>query len=368
MNLSIKPEGLTSRVLVLADAVGATQYISFLQPLAQSVSEGSLTLRLEPHNKSKQYLEDIIKRDRPDVVVFSRYTRIGGRALAEIARNRDITTIFHIDDDLLNVPESLGPQKYAAYNEPSRLAALRENMEAVDLLYASTPALAAAFESYGLAVPIRAGDIYCSIDPVRIPPLMPSTIPTIGYMGTGGHSQDLSMILPAVIALMDEMPFIRFETYGTIDPPPSLARFGRRYSHHSPVANYVAFLDKLCSLGWWVGLAPLEDNGFNRCKADTKWVEYSYAGMATIATDLPVYSKACSDGDGILAKSVDDWYGAMRKLIANADFRHRQIAGARQKLRTVYSHDRLHRQVLAVFAEARGYRSRGPFAYQGAME
>jgi glycosyltransferase involved in cell wall biosynthesis len=108
----------------------------------------------------------------------------------------------------------------------------------------------------------------------------------------------------------------------------------------------------LRSLGWWVGLAPLEDNAFNRCKADTKWVEYSLAGAAVIASDLVVYRHACADGAGVLAKSAGEWTEAILGLIHRPGHRASMIEAAQQKLRERYTHERLRQQVVAIFDRA----------------
>jgi glycosyltransferase involved in cell wall biosynthesis len=338
------PRG-ADNVLVFADTIGASQIISFLQPLYSRIVEGSTKLYFEPHNKARGTAKALIEKGNPSVVVLSRYTWAAGKILADKARKRKIPVIFHIDDDLLNVPESLGPEKFARYNDPKRLGSLRANIEATDLIYASTPALAQTLSEHGLTVPTISGDLYCTVDPysVRVP--NPSTVPTIGYMGTGGHSKDLALVLPAIESLMDELPSLRFETFGTIEPPSGMARFGYRFHHHEGVSNYVGFTEKLRSLGWWIGLAPLEDNPFNRCKADTKWVEYTFAGMATIAADLPVYQRACAGGSGILASSVGAWKEAMRTIILDSQARHGSIFKAQQKLCKVYTHAALGRQL-----------------------
>lgn len=336
-------------ILVLSDYISATQIISFLQPLAQSISKGDMQLRLEAHSKKPKVLEGIIDSEKPSFFIMSRYTWEKGKSAARFAQKKGIPVIYHLDDDLLNVPKSLGETKFAVYNDPRLLANLRANMEAADLLYASTPALAKTLESYNLDVPIVGGDLYCSVSPEQVLEPTPSTMPTIGYMGTGGHSEDLALVLPAVEALMDELPLLRFETFGSIPPPPSFARFGDRYMHHQPVFNYIEFRQRLNSLGWWIGLAPLQDTPFNRCKADTKWVEYSAAGAATVASDLPVYHNACSDGAGILAGPTGDWVSALRRLIYDPHARQGYVANAQNKLRHVYRRENLASQLMRVF-------------------
>lgn len=344
---------LPQRVLVIADAIGATQQISFLQPLRRAIAAKEIALHFEPRSKVKTELLDYYEACKPDILVMSRFTSLDAAPLVERARATGVPIVFHIDDDLLKVPKNLGQAKYDAYNRPARLQALRTNMETADLLYASTPALAETFRSYGIAAEIIAGDLYCTVDAAAIQPPIPALEPVIGYMGSEGHAADLAMVLPAIEQLMEHIPSLRFETYGTIRSPDELARFGSRIGHHAATANYSGFLSKLCSLGWWVGLAPLEDTPFNLCKADTKWVEYSYAGVATVTSDLPVYTRACADGSGMQATTIDEWREAMMTLIVRRDARETLVARAQEKLASVYSHDALEKQVLAVFADAR---------------
>lgn len=347
--------GATKRILVISDGKlpGATQKISFGQPLSDAVRSRGVTVHYAPRVKSKTEIAPIFERERPDCIVLSRYTAQNGEYWASKARSHNIPVIYHIDDDLLEVPRSLGEEKYLAYSTPERKQALRKNINACDLLYVSTPALAERFKEHGVEVPIIAGDIYCSVAIKDIGALLPqATGPVIGYMGTGGHGDDLNMILPAIKSALTAIPELQFEVFGTIPMPEGLEAFGNRIRHLPPVADYTDFIPFLRSLGWWVGLAPLEDNRFNRCKADTKWVEYTMSGMAVVASDLPVYHRACADGCGLLASSVASWEESIMRLLLDPQTRHATTQAAQDKLRLQYNHDALQQQVLAVFALA----------------
>lgn len=332
----------------------ATQVISFGRPFEHVGGSPEVTIQFQSHCADLEGIQKIFASRRPDLLVLSRYTSALGRNWIRLARQTGVPVIFHIDDDLLAVPPSLGEAKYKAYNDPQRLAALRANIEATDLLYVSTAELARRCTGHGLRTPISAGEIYCSVDPDEVGALLPSASgPVIGYMGTGGHAADLEMILPAICRAMDSIPELQFETFGTIAMPTALAKYGERVRSLPATADYQDFISQLRSLGWWIGLAPLGDNPFNRCKADTKWVEYSLAGIAVIASDLAVYHRACADGAGILATSDDDWAAAIHELIYRPESRVRMIGLAQAKLRNMYSHDRLRSQVTAVFDRAR---------------
>lgn len=330
----------------------ATQMISFGQPFAEP-ADAPYRILFERTYATEFEVATSFAKHWPDLLVLSRCTSSLGAEWIRLARDSGIPVIFHIDDDLLAVPESLGPSKFKAYNSPERLQALRNNIDASDLLYVSTAGLAKRFEQHAVRAPIVAGEVYCSVAADGIGALIePATAPVIGYMGTAGHSADLAMILPAICQVMDAIPSLQFEVFGTIKMPAELDRFGSRARHIPPVADYSQFVPFLRSLGWWVGLAPLEHNHFNLCKADTKWVEYSLAGMAVIASDLPVYHRACDNGTGLLARDPGEWSRNMRELLMRPAYRARMIDAAQRKLRNLYSHQNLLNQVLAVFAKA----------------
>ena len=341
------------RLLVLADRLGATQSISFTLPI--NLNSGDIE-SVDIYSRGESRLAYLTQAEfwlnhRPTVLVLSRYTDPAVLPLLKLARKYKVPSVFHIDDDLLDMPATLA-ERYEVYQDPSRRIALRTALDSVDLVYASTLPLAERLIEHGITTEIFAGSIYCSVDPERMPALLPSTGPVLGYMGSGGHSTDLATVMPTIVRLMKEMPLLRFETFGTISPPPEMSDFGGRYAHHSGLSDYTAFLARLNELGWWVGIAPLDDNPFNRCKADTKWVEYSFAGSAVVASDLPVYHRACAGGAGATARDADEWYTSLGLLLRSADLRRKMVEIAREKVRRLYTHQELQKQLLAVLEQA----------------
>lgn len=361
-----EPEGHPESKMALIVSDGkrgpsATQMISFGQPFESAPGGSPVSIVFEEHHADVDEIEKAFAARGPDLLVLSRYASARGRDWIRLAREARIPAIFHIDDDLLAVPASLGETKFKAYNSPERLQCLRDNIEGSDLLYVSTSELAKRFREHGIATPIVAGELYCAASHENIGALIAAAGgPVIGYMGTSGHSADLAMIMPAICDVLESIPGLQFEVFGTIQMPSELKRFGSRVRHLPPVAGYSEFLTFLRSLGWWVGLAPLEDNVFNRCKADTKWVEYSLAGMAVVASDLPVYHRACADGAGVLAGAPSEWREAMTRLVYEPRARQAMIDKAQKKLRGTYSHERLREQVLAVFEQASAIAGRAP--------
>lgn len=335
-------------VHVVADAFNATQAIFLLDPLA-----GHLHVTCAECGPTLDDLRALLPAEVPDVLVLSRLISPLALPLIAWAREQGIPVVFQIDDDLLDVPESLGPEKAARYRDPERLRQLREAMEASDVVHASTAPLAERLRGHGIAATIRAGALSCSADPAWIADPFPSAAPVLGYMGTGGHGPDLALVLPVIERLLDAMPPLRFEVFGTVLMPSELGRFGNRVRHHPGVRDYRRFLGRLKAMGWWVGIAPLVDHPFNRCKADIKWLEYGLAGMAVVASDLPVYHRACAGGAGLLAATDEDWMRHLTSLLTDRTRRAALVTAAQRKIATDYRHEAMRAQALEIFALAR---------------
>ncbi|MHA6718608.1 glycosyltransferase family protein [Sphingomonas sp. RS6] len=350
------------RVLLVALNDIATLQISFIKPLRALVEAGvaeilfvtEMQLRTEEKRKkpgAQQWFKDKIDAFRPDVAVYCRYSgRLAEWSLGYL-KEHGVPTVFHIDDDLLNVPISIGELKYIEHNRPERIGALRFLLNESDLVYCSTSRLQQRLVDLGFDRRYRQGKIYCSTTVVVEAEHRP--VRKLGYMGFS-HADDFQLVVPALVQFMRERPEITFELFGTMPRPPELDEFGDRVTLAPPVRDYNAFLEHFASLQWDVGICPLDRTIFNSVKANTKWVEYSAVGTASIATSNMAYDECCSDECGILVENAADaWLAAFRRLADDPDYRYRLVRNAQARLRRDYTIDRLRRQVLDVFDEAR---------------
>lgn len=351
--------GAPKRVLFLADAFIPTLQLSFLKPLAADVERGDLVIDILTESEMVQrWGEDapgrdaeagvmaILERFAPDVVVFCRYSGPHAAAIRQWAQTRGTPVVFHVDDDLLNVPAEIGKAKAARYNQPRRLGTVGGLLRDADLVYCSTAPLRDRFRSYGYGSPMISGKIYCSAEVSNAAEERPVT--TIGYMGFD-HAHDFELILGPLVELLRARPALRFELFGSIPKPDALGEFGDRVVTRAPVRNYGEFLRYFASLNWDIGLCPLADTPFNRLKANTKWVEYTSVGAAVIASARTVYDECCADGCGILAGDDAEWLASLLRLCDDASARFRMVWTAQEKLRAEFSPDALRRQVHAVF-------------------
>ena len=68
-----------------------------------------------------------------------------------------------------------------------------------------------------------------------------------------------------------------------------------------------------------IGLIPLDDNKFNRCKSAIKYFDYALAGVPCICSDVVPYSPIIeSNQTGLLCDNTRDaWVAAVRSLAEN---------------------------------------------------
>lgn len=350
------------RILFVANGFIPTLQLSFFVPLQPLIESGEVVCSVlteldiqEAFGKefrsprAAEWARKKLKAFSPTEVVFCRYSGPHCRVILDFAKKNSIPTVFHVDDDLLNVPIEIGPRKFALHNEPVRLETVRCLLEECGLVYCSTESLKARFRSYGIQTPIVAGAIYCSGE-IRAPATRrPAT--TVGYMGFD-HAHDLEMVLPALSKFMSCSEGMRFELFGSIPLPKALERFGDRVSVLPPVQNYQEFMSKFATLQWDIGICPLMDTPFNAVKADTKWVEYTSVGTAVVASAGTIYDRCCADGCGVLAANNDEWFRALRRLAGDEKGRHAQVVSAQRRLVTEYSAADLKKQVLGVLDHA----------------
>jgi glycosyltransferase involved in cell wall biosynthesis len=341
------------RLMVFTEHFNATYYISFDIPLRELHAQGEVSFRAYDQQAVaeggagcwRQWLD----RFQPEVVFLTRYGQADGVDIIQDCCARGIPVVYHIDDNLLDLPPSLGAE--IVKRQGAAAQARRLMLQQCHLIYASTPVLAEVLKARFPGKPLFHG-MYAAAFEVHLPsnPAVPAAPLTIGYMGSKGHKEDLAQVVPALVALMEERPQLRFETFGTIELPQELRRFGDRVRHHTVQKAYRDFLQTLAELNWSIGLAPLVDEPFNQCKAPTKFIEYACCGIPVVASDVNVYRSAIPEHAGVLVR--DDWRLPLTSLLDEPARRLALREAARAHCKREFSARRLQNQLLQVVERA----------------
>jgi glycosyltransferase involved in cell wall biosynthesis len=367
------------RFIFVANARLPTLEVCLERPLMPLINSGDLATELltetelrarERDLESKEaviaWLDNTLDRFAPDALIFSRYSGPFAREMLAWARRSRIPVVYQIDDDLLAVPKDLGPRKHAYHNASDRLDAVRTLLAGSDLVYASTERLRERLLGYFPESPIIAGAINCSGRIVRPPELSAASV--VGYMASADHLPNLMMVLPAVERLLERHPQLSFELFGSIPVPERLQRFKARVRQVPPVLGYDGFIHELAKRRWDVGICPLTPTAFNLTKSNNKWVEYTSAGIAVVASANMIYDECCAGDCGILARTNDEWFAALERLVTDDLVRREMVARAQRKLEATYSIDKHREQILNVIALAKRTVARCDASQEGTVE
>ena len=315
------------KLLVLTDFINASYYLAFYYPLCAlanlfpldwlALSQQEVKKKTK-WQKPKLFCQTLLQEYNPDLVIFNRYGLPHGSYWLDLCRDKGIPTVYFIDDDLLNIPPTLG--KYIQRNQGDQevVAERRYLLNNVNLIYTSTKYLgkkiAGSFPEqkivFGSYPPYLEGLINKVAQPANS---KDKKNLKFGYMASRGHQQDLEMILPAITKILSNYPQTRFEVFGTISLPSQLTKFKKQVKSH-PVVPYHCFLQRLYELNWDWGLAPLQDTEFNRCKSPVKYLEYTACDIPVIASDSVAYNQLLNQENSIIAQT-ESWYECMELVI-----------------------------------------------------
>jgi hypothetical protein len=109
---------------------------------------------------------------------------------------------------------------------------------------------------------------------------------------------------------------------GRKDLPPGLNRIGPPISATRSYPGFVQWLTT-AQPGWHIGLAPLLDTPFNRCKSALKSIDYAALGLAVLASDMAVYRGSLADGTAgqLVGNTAAAWYAGIDRLMRDPQAR-----------------------------------------------
>ena len=249
------------------------------------------------------------EHEAPDVLVLYRAHFPQAPKIVEWCKQNRIRVVFDTDDALdLVPPENLN---YKAVQQ--RLPLYETLLRSADMVTTTTETLASHLRKWNPNVTV----IPNSIDPEEWTP-RPRVAgePRVGWTGSATHFADLAVVLDAVRDVQKKIPFT-FVMQGickeaTLDELMDNLRgqwgnalfttpLGRSIKHFMAKLDGIRYEfypnvpieqhpEKVCDLRLDIGIAPLEENAFNRYKSCIKYYEYAMAGAVTLASHVLPYS------------------------------------------------------------------------------
>jgi len=134
----------------------------------------------------------------------------------------------------------------------------------------------------------------------------------LGWAGSMTHLDDVKMVQEPLMRLLSEFKNLKLIIAGD-------HRVSELF-RGANVEGYVgvpldAWPSRLHGLRLDIGIAPLRDTEFNRCKSNIKWLEYSIAKIPGVYSPTVYSMRGFDEKLGILAKNPEQWYSALKNLI-----------------------------------------------------
>ena len=149
------------------------------------------------------------------------------------------------------------------------------------------------------------------------------------YMGTHTHGTDFALIRPALDRLHAERGDAFDLTVIGIAPDLVPARWLHRLAPPAEAVSYPRFARWLRGQGPFdLGLAPLADTAFNRCKSDIKALDYAALGILPLLGDGPAYRADALLGRYALFADADGWLDMLHAVLDDREDAARRAAAA----------------------------------------
>lgn len=340
------------KILFIANALIPTLQLCLLKPLESLIEKKKIDYHIitdtdyAKHKNQGITLNQTLIDFKPNLIVFCRYSGMLAQNILYWSKQHKVPSLFHIDDDLLNIPIDLGQKKYEFHHQPQRIFTVNQLINECTLVYAANENLKKHFEKTNPKARIIAGEISCSGRILKKPTLKPVSV--IGYMGFD-HDHDFKVCLKAITTYLKENKHVRFELFGKIKKPRCLNRFKDRVIVLPPVKNYDEFLQTLLERQWDIGIAPLANLSFNQYKSINKWLEYTLTGTAFIGSKNTIYDDCTSNDCGLLAFDSRSWLNALNLFSNNPTLRVAHVLNAQEKVKTRYCRQKHQQQLLSIF-------------------
>ncbi len=226
---------------------------------------------------------------------------------------------------------------------------IRDMTVRADLVTVATPALARQYGKYNDRVRV----IRNAIDPdlyVKDTPRPAGDKPRLVYYGSTARMRDYAGTRDGrgrweggyARAAVDANAHLLTRVFlGT--NPGSEHLIDLMFDEQKPYINGIAAFSKaLANSHGDIGIAPLGGDDFDLSKSELHWLEYAMSDMAFIGQrykgDLGPYQVIRPGVDGLLARGMQEWHDAVKKLATSKDYREDMAGRAKERVLAEYDY------------------------------
>ena len=278
-------------------------------------------------------VNQIIKSKIFDAIVIQRVNPFSTK-IAKKAKQHGIKLIYETDDDFLDMNSSNPSFNYIQGN----LANIKKLVSAADEIVVSTSELKRRFDNLNLSsnVTIIRNYYLDNVLPLKEFSYNGNQYVKIGYFGTMTHNNDLELIHNVILRLKDIFSKkgiqVDLEVIGaSIDE--NVDWFDVKTMSMATFMKWIA-----ARANWDIGIIPLVNTEFNKCKSELKYIEFTALGVPIVASDVDAYKDTIEEGvTGFLANNEDEWVNKLSMLIEDPKLRNGILNNAREDILKNYN-------------------------------
>lgn len=251
-----------------------------------------------------------------DVLVLFRALSMTSMQLQNTALAINKPVVYMLDDDLLGIHEhkewaDWGPGSWIY----SQISTLIQNSDIVAVYSPIVKEVVRAINPR--VIQMNTNILSECIDKQRFPDQVKAAPFRIGIINTGSRSEELRFLWPALCRLSEEKGnAIQIDIWG--DLPNGLPSLRSPVTKQPVTLSYYEYLKRLSHTHMDLMLVPLFDNiRSRRSKSPIKYLEATAAGTIGLYSNNSTYNAVKQGVTGFkINNTVEDWFGAMKKMIA----------------------------------------------------
>jgi tetratricopeptide (TPR) repeat protein len=252
-----------------------------------------------------------------DLLILHLLTEHDLLPIIEERKRQGHPTIYELSDNIMALHEGIGIRGW--FSDPINLALAFQYMRMADAVQVTGSGLADQFSFINPRMIIFENQM-ATVGTVG---RRTSDRVTLGWAGSSGHRRDIEAVSDVIAQVMHAYPHVDFACMSdeTIYRILSAALPSGRIIYTPPgtLDDYLDFLQKLD-----IGIAPIQDNPYNRCRSDVKYLEYASRGVVPVLSALTPYKDSVQHGEsGFLYESPEQLLSILSNLTCNADLRDR---------------------------------------------
>jgi tetratricopeptide (TPR) repeat protein len=136
----------------------------------------------------------------------------------------------------------------------------------------------------------------------------------IGWGGSAGHLDDITHVAGPLIDFLNTREDVVLHLMASDRIVQLFDRLDAQKKRLTPTGSLDDYYTFVADLD--IGIAPLDDTGFNRCRSDVKFLEYAMHGVVPVLQSLAPYRDAVVAGTtGFFFESPEQLIGTLERLL-----------------------------------------------------